>query len=230
MKRLAAALAVFGFLAAGPAQSAEPGFYFGIGGGPSFLKKSSIDSDGVPSSINLDADSSVGFMVSGVAGFQFRNGIAVEGEVGYRRAALDSLDVSGTIATTFGTFTGSGSIPLSGSFDSLSFMANGRYGYQNETILTPFVLAGVGIARVGINNARSGGLAIADDTDWVFAYQGGAGVGIEITPMISAEVSYRYFATLDPSFTDAAGVGFDAEYRTHNVLFTLKFTLPYGTK
>ena len=38
MKRLAAALAVFGFLAAGPAQ-AEQGFYFGIGGGPSFLQK-----------------------------------------------------------------------------------------------------------------------------------------------------------------------------------------------
>ena len=65
---------------------------------------------------------------------------------------------------------------------------------------------------------------------WVFAYQGGAGVAIEITPMISAEVSYRYFATLDPEFRDSTGATFDTEYRTHNVLLVLKFTLPYGGK
>lgn len=46
----------------------------------------------------------------------------------------------------------------------------------------------------------------------MFAYQVGAGVGYALTPQVTLDVKYRYFATADPDFD-----GTDMEYASHNI-------------
>ena len=50
----------------------------------------------------------------------------------------------------------------------------------------------------------------ADDT--VFAWQVGAGIGYALTPQLTFDLKYRYFATSDPEFD-----GTEVEYASHNV-------------
>jgi len=92
--------------------------------------------------------------------------------------------------------------------------------------LTPYLGAGVGVARLNANNINSAGTTFADSTDTQLAYQGIAGVSYSVTPKVSLALDYRYFATLDPTFTlgPAAGSGtYSPGYHTHNVFLSLTY-------
>ncbi len=62
-----------------------------------------------------------------------------------------------------------------------------------------------------------------DDDDWVFAYQGIAGVSYDITRNISVFVDYRYFGTEDHAIR-FAGRNRDIENQSHNVVGGLRYT------
>ena len=46
----------------------------------------------------------------------------------------------------------------------------------------------------------------------MFAWQVGAGIGYALTPQLTFDLKYRYFATSDPEFD-----GTEVEYASHNV-------------
>jgi OOP family OmpA-OmpF porin len=209
-------------LPASAQEGIRQGLYGALSGGVSF--NSHVDYSG--SSALLNANGSIklspGFGVLGAVGYQWRNGFAVEAEAGYRRMGADTL--GGTFnVPSLGVTVVAANVPIGGNVDALSFMANGRYGIEIDGGLTPFILAGAGVARTGANNISVTGITILDDTDWVFAYQAGAGVNVALGGPFSAEVAYRFFGTSKPKFSAADGTPVKTNFKNHSVFLTLKY-------
>lgn len=205
-----------------PAQAIDDGLYAGIGGGVSFTQDVGWSSNVPGISSSGDIGLNTGFGVIGAVGYQWKNGFAVEGEIGYRRNSADNL--SATVAIPAINLTASGTLSASGHIDSLSFLANGRYGLDTGTRFTPFVLAGIGVARVAANSIKVAGVEVLDDSAWVLAYQAGGGVNVAIGDGFSAEASYRFFgtrgATLNSGGTDVETDGL----KNHSVFLVLKYS------
>lgn len=81
--------------------------------------------------------------------------------------------------------------------------------------MTPYIDGGIGVANVKAD-VDAVGVNLVDEDATVFAYQFAAGLNLDFIPPATVFVGYRYFATLDPEFEDAAGNSFDAEYHSHN--------------
>ena len=58
---------------------------------------------------------------------------------------------------------------------------------------------------------------MADDSDTVFAYQLGVGLGYAITKVAILTIDYRFFGTLEPEYTDVSGASFSSDYFLHRV-------------
>lgn len=114
------------------------------------------------------------------------------------------------------------SINADGDVSALSFMVNGYFDWQNPSPLTPYLGAGIGFARVSMNDLKVEGVRLVDDSDTVFAYQLAAGVGWEFMPNLTLDLGYRYFATADPEFRDVEGDTFESEYKSHNLMLGLR--------
>ncbi len=74
---------------------ADRGFYIGGRGDVSFLNGADTKgpSGDYPTPLDLTADTKTGFAVRGAVGYAFHNNFRLEGEVGYRRNGLDSINV-----------------------------------------------------------------------------------------------------------------------------------------
>ena len=151
----------------------------------------------------------------------------MEGEVSYRKNDLDKFDVTNVTLAGIGSFDNLGSLDADGDVLALGFMANGWYDFDTGSPWKPFVGGGLGIARISLNDVTATAFGVtvplADDKDWVFAYQVGAGIGYEVTPTTTVSLGYSFFATADPDFTDVTGIPFDAEYQSHNIEIGLRF-------
>lgn len=127
----------------------------------------------------------------------------IEGEVAYQKNDLDKISISGI-----------GSATIDGDTSSTAFLLNGYYDFKNESALTPFISAGLGLAKVEVSEITVPGFGpvTSSSDDTVFAYQIGAGVGYAVNEKVTLDVKYRYFATSDPDFD-----GIEAEYSSHNI-------------
>ncbi len=123
-------------------------------------------------------------------------GFRAEGELSYI-----NNDISGLKA--FGV-----SIPASGDGSATALMANVYYDFNADSKWKPFIGGGAGYANLSINNLTSLGVAIADDSAGVFAYQFKAGIGYGFTDSLDGTLGYRFFGTGDADFVDAAGAAF----------------------
>ena len=201
---------------AGASDAAADGVYLGLRGGIALLDDSdmTIEIPGVgqlPATLEYDP----GWLAAIAAGYGWDNGFAVEGEFSYRQNGIDQERLLGM------------TIPIDGFERSYALMANGYYRVNTGTMVTPYIGAGVGGALLSIDADSVGGNF--SDTDIQFAYQAMAGLSLEITPQLDAGLEYRYFATTQPSFSDATGgnpVTVDPEYNTHNILLTLTYQFP----
>ncbi|HCS69072.1 MAG TPA: hypothetical protein DIW51_03795 [Rhodospirillaceae bacterium] len=163
-------------------------------------------------STDIEYDSGIG--LSGAIGRSF-GAFRVEGEVSYRNNSSDqATDITGSLAGNL--FTAAGPLAIDADMSSLGFLANAYYDFKNDSQWTPFLMGGLGIARLNFDVKSVGGASVNyDETDTVVAYQVGMGVGYQVTPETSVTASYRYFATSDASFNDSVDK-VDAEYGTHN--------------
>lgn len=149
-------------------------------------------------------------------------GLRIEGELVFRGNGVKSVtDTSGPFFPAGSSFTGKGSIR------SVGFMANALYDFMAGSQWTPYLGVGVGAARLSLEDIGPSGTAInINATDWQFAYQGIAGVKYAFNPRWSASVDYRYFATLDPTFSGTIGgtsVSAKTQYSTHNVFASIAY-------
>jgi opacity protein-like surface antigen len=201
-KKLAIVAGCSLFLAAGAAQAAPNTPYFGAGLGLVKMNDSTLsDASG---SVDVGFDNGLGLIAS--AGYSF-DAARVELEFGYRKNDLDSFSALGV------------SVPGSGELTSKSLMANFYYDFTPKEQWSPFVGAGVGMARVDVDNAAVAGITIGEADDTVFAWQLMAGIACRVSDNAVLDFSYRYFATADPDFA-----GTEAEYGSHNLFAGVRFS------
>ena len=186
-----------------PVQAAEApsrrknkqGAYVAFGAGLSILQDASLTTSlvsGLTGELTFDP----GFAVRGAVGGPVGNNIRSEFEVSFRRHTFDQATLSFAGASISGS--------VDGSIDTTSFLANTYYDVPTSGKLSPYLGLGVGGAYLSSEGS--------DDLE--FAYQATAGMRYAITPKLSLTGDYRFFATLDPTFSTV-----DAEFHSHN--FTL---------
>lgn len=211
---LCVVLAVLGFILAGSAQAQTPGWYVGGEGAWSHLNDQGATATGPGTSTPLKIHPGEGFAAGVNGGYEFGSGPRLEGELVYRRHDEKSATSAGITS------------PTTGNIDNLAIMGNAYYDFNNATKFTPYIGAGVGAARLHLDDFNSVGSPGLSDDDWQFAYQGIAGVRYTIDPNWSASLDYRYFATTDPKFSGTvagAPSGLKTEYNTHNVMLGVAY-------
>jgi len=172
---------------------AAEGPYFGANLGMSATSDSDISEGGFSGEISYDN----GYAFGAALGYSFGVG-RMEGELGYKTADIDKVSVNGL-----------GSASVNGDISALSFMINGYVDINAAPAVKPYIMAGIGMANVSLD---SNDLDV-DDSDTVFAYQAGVGVGFALNDKVTLDLSYRYLGTSDPEID-----GVDVEYGSHNFL------------
>jgi len=185
------------YSAEGPYVSGNIGF--------AMLSDSDITDSTVPG-ITLDSEFDTGLALGVALGYGFGK-TRIEGEIAYQKNDFDKIGVLGV------------SFDASGDATTLAFLLNGYYDFTNNSRFTPYVSAGLGFARIEVNDFSVPILGVPpeSDDDTVFAYQIGAGVGYAVSKNVTIDVKYRYFATSDPKFDTT-----EAEFASHNLLFGVR--------
>jgi opacity protein-like surface antigen len=141
----------------------------------------------------------VGFAFDAALGYAFNKWVAAELETGWTWNAIDSIQGLQVDDTSFST------IPI---------FANVVLQYPiPRTLVVPYIGAGVGGAATIFDTdgvfyqTGSGGLGFfGTSSDFVFAYQGFAGVRIQLNDQMQLGVGYKYLAT------DRSTFGEDTDY------------------
>lgn len=120
-----------------------------------------------------------GLAWSAAIGFQYAR---TRTELEYRRFDLDADEVALTGGAVPSTLADAGDVTAQ------AIMSNVYFDLVNSSRLTPYIGAGVGGARV--ENELG-------ERDAAFAYQGRAGVELELSPSLSLGVEFSYFRTLE---------------------------------
>lgn len=191
LKGLAAAAVLL--LGANAASAAQ--VYLGVHGGGNFTHEGDFNGVG-------DLSYEPGYAAGVVAGFAWDQALRTEVEFTYRENDFDELDTS------------VGSFDVDGDLTSVALMGNVFYDFRSGSPWVPYAGGGLGAAIVTFDSA-------AHDSDTVFAFQLGAGVGYEINPAITLSLDYRFFGTEDPEFDD--GGRFDLEYLNSSLWFGLRY-------
>lgn len=207
-----------------PATAAD-GWYVNLSAGGTSTDDSEINIPLVAPLV-LESTQDRGPVVLGAIGKWFSSRLRVEGELSYRKNAFNDIKATGTTTVSGVTITGTNvPVALAGDFSSVGFMANLAYDLMNEGKFHPYVLAGLGGVIVSVNDAEVGGLALADDDDFVFAGQIGVGVNYDYSDKVAFGISYRFLGTSDDAaLTGSDGTtNFDIEYSNHSVLAGLTY-------
>ncbi|HJB65374.1 MAG TPA: outer membrane beta-barrel protein [Candidatus Mailhella merdavium] len=108
--------------------------------------------------------------------------------------------------------------------DSISTVfVNGFYDFHTGTIFTPYVGLGIGTAWVDSEGSVNG-YGTGTNTESNFAWNIGAGLGIELDYNLSFDINYRY-AGFGTARTGSSALGVaDGSLRTHQVLAGLRYT------
>ncbi|EHL96930.1 outer membrane family protein, partial [Acetobacteraceae bacterium AT-5844] len=217
------------------AAQAQPvtGVYVGAGAGLNILQDADITSGtpfgaGVGTTRTLSAEFDNGFGGVLSIGYGFGNGLRAEIEGNYRQNDVAKLSRGGAL-------TGIG-----GTVRTYGVMANALYDFDFGLPVVPYVGAGVGYAWTEYDQVRSratfpGGNSVNfDDTDGQFAFQGivGAAFPIAAVPGLAITGEYRFFGTLEPSFSGVSRSGTtgqisrvsaDSENYNHSIFLGLRY-------
>ncbi len=228
MKLKTALFAAAATLAIAPAAHAYQGVYGAIGAGLSYIGPDrDFESVSGPLLFDSEADYDNGIGVYTALGHEGAGGWRKELEFSYRNNDLRHLPGDGL------GFTGWTEDTVDGDIQSMAFMFNLIKDFSSDSAVTPYVGLGAGLARlkaeyVGADPSFSGGFGslVVDDKAWQFAYQGIAGLAFELAEGLALDLSYRYFATLDPDFAGTlagAPAEFEQEYNSHSLFAGLRW-------
>lgn len=158
----------------------------------------------------VEYDPGYGFDVA--LGYDFGNGLMLEGQLGYGAADLASISVEGYPA--IGLVSGSGTTTYA--------MLNAWYGFDLGGI-TPFIGGGVGLAYMTQDATYT--TTGMDDEATALAGQLGAGVAVDLTDSIELVGRYRYFVTGETELTDNLGSTLQSSLSSSTFDVGLKFGL-----
>lgn len=142
-----------------------------------------------------------GFIIDGTIGYDFGPARA-DLSIGYQQSGLDKVEFNGDEAS-----------PDDVDGSALTVLANGYYDIDAGSGILPYVTAGLGIANLDIEAHTDDGDVSTDET--VFAWQVGAGVGVELGDGFTFDLGYRY---LRPE-----GLKNDGSWESHNILAGVRY-------
>jgi opacity protein-like surface antigen len=186
--------------------------------GPTFFQNGQLTGFGGPANSTIQYD--VGFIADTAFGYAFNKYLATDFEFGFIGAQIDSV---------------SGFYTYSSYVDNLPFLGNITLSYPiPRTLLVPYIGGGLGGSLTtfstdgfGDNNVT----VFGSESDVVFAWQGFAGVRVNLSRQMSLGLGYKYFATMDPSISyppgyPYSGPNFPMSFKgvsTHSILVTFQF-------
>jgi len=135
----------------------------------------------------------------------------VELELTSRQNALDKVEFA------------NGEFAADGDLVAQSALINFFYESRGMQPLLVYYGVGLGWAQVALKDALVSGAALADDSDEVFAYQVGLGLGYQVTGSLTLDAGYRYFATQDAELKDSRGRDLSVEYQNHTILLGARY-------
>jgi opacity protein-like surface antigen len=173
------------------ALASEAGPYVSVGAGVFQVHDSEVSAS---DSYRISYDT--GYSVNGAVGYDFGVNVRTELEVAYRHADTNTLQFF------------DGNHHYLSDISLVSLLANLFYDVKLPHGFTPYVGGGLGVAFVDMkpgnfNVVFTSGFshpttnANAHSSDTVLAYQVGCGIAYAVTPKISLDAGYRYFATDD---------------------------------
>ena len=212
------------------------GAYTSLYGGASLLKDA--DNTGPPfvagfPDTSVESSFDTGFVVGGTIGHASSSGIwhmRLEADLNYRQHDLDDLTVTSDGGLGFllglppldGLSASSLGLDVGGDVSTFGALVNAWLDFDIGGSLMPYLGGGLGIADISLDEISVAGIEIVDDSDTVFAYQLGAGLGWIVNPDIVVSLDYRWFATEDPTFEHVLGGEFESEYSNHNFMLGLR--------
>lgn len=214
---------------------AGQGFYWGLEGGASWLQKNNLNfnDSAIPAYVGapgLTADYGTGWLGGVVVGYAAPHGLRPELELAYRRNDFNSLSANGV------------SVPASGNENAFTGMLNLWYDFNtgSNSRIHPYIGGGVGVAHINIDSlaayenyfGQTYSAQLINDSNTVFAYQGGAGVGFDVTPGFTISLDYRYFdtnrgnydLTSQPGLAGGLENSVSSGYRQNVGMVTFRFT------
>lgn len=230
MKLKYSLLAAAATLAITPAAHAYKGLYGSIGAGLSYIDdEREVSNAGTsPFAFDSSADYDPGLGVYTALGYAWGNNLRTEVEFSYRSNDIDQIDPGAS-------FTGFPSGSISGDTKTYAVMLNALYDIDFGSAFTPYVGGGFGFASIDhdITGALATGGAPTDalsiaygDQYTTLAFQGIAGVAVDLAENMVLDLSYRYFGTITDS-VDATINGFagqlDTDYDSHNLFAGLRW-------
>jgi len=135
-----------------------------------------------------DADMDTAVALNGAIGYNF-GGARLEAAVGYQKHDFSDYDDDVSLLTV---------------------MANAYYDIDTGSDITPYIMAGAGLAHVDMS---------WDEDDDVFAWQVGAGLGFEVAECTTLDLGYRY---LKPNKFDTDS-SHEAKWAVHNIMLGLRY-------
>ena len=120
-----------------------------------------------------------------------------------------------------------------GRTEVMTVMVNGYYDFQMQG-MTPYVTAGLGAGRVGIENhgvtlpaaalgLGPGSVTAMQDSDWGMAYQVGLGTSIPLTSNADLELGYRYSGVTKVKLNAIDGTQSNVRISAHSLLSGVRF-------
>ena len=200
MKIKTTLLAAAATLALSPAAHAYEGLYGAIGAGLSLLKDGDVSNDGPGGGGSLifdsSADHSSGIGVYAALGYDFGNNWRSELEFSHRNNDIDSI-------AAYPGYSGFPTGTISGDTTTVAIMLNVLRDFDMGSRFTPYIGGGIGFADVDndIIGSNAAGVPVAPLTiaygtnSRTFAYQGIAGVAVDLAESLALDLSYRYFGT-----------------------------------
>ena len=186
--------------------SPASGLTVGVRGALSILNSDSVSGASTsqygPLAGTVDYDKGYGF--SFMLGYALGNGLRVEAEAGYINNGFQEINIE--MPGAFVTQLESGENKLKGDLSALTLMMNAYYDIDLGSSLVPYVGGGLGAADLSNEMKSAAGNLLVDDTDCIFIYQIGAGLGYKISgyskgPDVTVSLDYRYLASFeDPRF------------------------------
>ena len=234
MKLKSTLLAAAATLAFAPAANAYEGLYGAISAGLNYMdNEPDVSNDGIggagPFVFDSNADYDNGIAIATALGYAWGNGFRNELEFSYGNNSVDQIDPDGP------GFSGWPEGSISGETTTLAVMFNTLYDFEGASdIVTPYIGGGIGFASVDhdITGSATPGapttpLTIAyGGRNRTLAYQGIAGVAVDLAEGLALDLSYRYFGTLKEGVSatlNGAATSLDVGHGAHRFMAGLRW-------
>ena len=178
---------------------ARDGWYAAFRGGITNSNLNDVNEDSTTTA-TADIDFDNVWMMSGAVGYRYSY-FRAELEYAYREDH-DEISATGLSGTEFG---------------SQNLMLNAYFDFMPNYVISPYVMAGIGWAKIKMDTFYTAGLTRVEDSNDVnnFAWSIGAGLTVRINKCLNLDGGYRY---IDMGDIDSANVN------AHEWYFGLRYT------